>query len=74
MSNHDQPMSMAQLVKLASSPAGLKLMRQIQNTDPAQMQQAAQFFAAGDIASAKAAIGTLLEDPQIKKLLEELGR
>ena len=74
MANHDQPMNMAQLLKLASSPAGQKLMQQIQKADPAQMQHAAQLFAAGDVASAKDAISALLEDPQFKTLLDELGR
>ena len=61
------------LLRLAQSPEGQQLIRLLQKNDPAALQNAAALFRAGDRNSAGKTLSPLLEDPQIKSLLEKLG-
>ncbi len=74
MPKNEVPLSMEDIMKIAASPAGQQLIQLLQQSNRDAMQTAAQKAAAGDVASAKQAISGLLQDPQVKKLLEQLGR
>lgn len=74
MSNHEKPISMEDLIKLAASPAGQQLLQLLQNSDPDAMQKAMQKASSGDLSGAKAAISGFTKDPQVQKLLEQMGR
>jgi len=74
MSNNDNPISLEDIQKIAASPAGQKLIQTLKQTKSTELQQAAEKAAAGDFLSAKQALSTLLQDPQIKRFLEQLGR
>ena len=65
---------MEDLMKLAASPAGQQLMQLLQNSAPKTMQNAMQKAASGDLNGAKEAISSLAKDPQVQKLLEQMGR
>jgi len=74
MPNEESQFSMEDIMKIAASPVGRQLIQVLQQNGSDQLQQAAQKAATGDYASAKEAISGLLQDPQVKKLLEQLGR
>ena len=65
---------MEDLMKLATSPAGQQLMQLLQNSDPNAMQNAMQKASSGDLKGAKEAISDLANNPQVQKLLEQMGR
>ena len=72
MSNN--PISMEDLKNLAYSPAGQQLMQLLQTSDPNAMQNAMQKASSGDLKGAKEAISALVNNPQVQKLLEQMGR
>ena len=74
MSYKERPLSMEDLMKLAASPAGQQLMQLLQNSDPIAMQNAMQKASFGDLSGAKEAISALANNPQVQKLLEQMGR
>lgn len=74
MSNQEKPISMEDLIKLAASPAGQQLLQLLQNSDPDAMQKAMQKASSGDLKGAKEAISALTNNPQVQKLLEQMGR
>ena len=74
MSEPNQSLSMEDIMKLAASPAGQRLLQLLQQHDSREMQQAVQKAAKGDFTSAKQAISTLMEDPQVKEILEQFRR
>ena len=61
-------------MRLAGTPAGQQLLNMLQQSNTPALQQAMQKAAAGDYQQAKQAMSALLQDPQIKKLLEQMGR
>lgn len=73
MSPHDNPISMEDLMKLAASPAGQQLMTVLRQSHPETMQQAMQKALSGDMEGAKNALSTFTQDPQIQKLLQQMG-
>ena len=74
MQNNEYPVSIGDIVKLAASPAGQRLLQLLQQGDSSALEQAAKKAAAGDMNAAKNALSGLIQDPEVKKLLEELGR
>lgn len=74
MSNNGNSISLEDIQKIAASPAGQKLIQTLQQTKSTELQQAAEKAAAGDFLSAKQALATLLQDPQVKNFLDQLGR
>ena len=74
MPNQESQFSMEDIMKIAASPVGRQLIQLLQQTGGEQMQQAARKAAEGDYDSAKDVLSGLLQDPQVKKLLEQLGR
>lgn len=71
MSDFDQ--ALAQARRLAETPEGKQLARQLQQLGGYNMQQALDAAAAGDMRQAKQAVSALMRDPQARQLLELLG-
>lgn len=62
-----------QLLRLARSPEGQQLIRLLQKNSPDALNAAAAQAAAGQMNKAGQTLSPLLEDPQVKALLEKLG-
>lgn len=73
MNKKTENFSMEDARRLAASPAGKELISLLQNTDSAQLQTAAQQAAAGNMEDAKKSLAPLLNSPQIRALLKQLG-
>ena len=65
---------MQEIIRMASSPAGQKLIALMQQQGGAEFQRAMEQASSGDYMQAKRAIEMLLRDPQAQQLLKELGR
>lgn len=63
---------MAQLLKLARSPAGQQLLAMLQQSGGEALQTAIARASAGDYAQAQATLSSLLEDPKAQTLLKQL--
>lgn len=63
----------SELMAVAQSPAGRKLLLLLQQTGGESLQQAMEQAARGDFAPAKQQLSSLLDSPEAKKLLQELG-
>lgn len=74
MQKNSQDFSMEEVMRLAKSPAGQQLLAMLQQTDGAQLQQAAQQASMGEYSQAGQTLQTLLSTPEAQKLLKELGR
>lgn len=74
MSPNEKSPSMDDLMQLAASPAGQQLMAMLRQCNPESLQLAMKKAASGDLEGAKAAVSQLMQDPQIKKLLDQMGR
>ena len=72
MEYHDKAIEDA--MRFAGTPAGQQLLNMLQQSNNPALQQAMQKAAEGDFQQAKQAMSALLQDPQIKKLLEQMGR
>lgn len=73
MQNFNDP-SMETIMQLAKSPAGQQLISLLQQTGGEELRQAMAKASAGDYTQAKQAITALMNNPEAKKLLEQLGR
>lgn len=67
-------LSIQEAMRLASSPAGKKLLQLLQQNGGDELRQAVSKASSGDYTQAKQAIHALLDNPEAKKLLEQLGR
>ena len=65
---------MLEAMKIAATPAGRQLMALLLKQGGNDLQNAMEKAAAGDISQAQKAIASLLDNPEAKKLLEQLGR
>lgn len=74
MASTEKPFSMEDIMKLAASPTGQQLAAMLRQSSPESMQLAVQKAAAGDLEGAKAAISGFIQDPEIRKLLDQMGR
>ena len=74
MQKNSQDFSMEEVMRLAKSPAGQQFLAMLQQTDGAQLQQAAQQASMGEYSQAGQTLQTLLSTPEAQKLLKELGR
>ena len=61
------------LIRMAQSPEGQQLIRLLQKNDPAALRSAAEQATSGDMNSAGKTLSPLLDDPQVRVLLEKLG-
>lgn len=68
----EQNLDLNQLMKLAQSPAGQKLLQLLQQQGGTQLRSAAQKASAGDYAQAKQMLSGLLNTPEAKQLLQAL--
>lgn len=66
--------SMRDAMRMANSPAGKQLLQLLRQSGGKELQQAMEKASAGDLSQAKQAISSLLENPDIQKLLEQMGR
>jgi len=74
MPNNENPISIEEILKIAASPTGQQLMKLLQQSSGNELQLAAKKAAAGNYDAAKQALSGLLQDPEVKKLLDQLGR
>ena len=61
-----------QIMRLAKSPEGQKLIAMLQNTDSAAINSAVKRAQTGDYDGARSALSSLLERPEILQLLKQL--
>ena len=66
--------SIQDAMKLAQTPAGQQLINMLRQQDSPELRTAIDRAASGDYASAKNALSALLDNPEIKNLLGQLGR
>lgn len=71
MSDFDHAIQEAR--KLAGTPEGKQLAALLQQLGGTDLQQSIDKAAAGDFTQAQQAIGTLLRNPEARRLLEKLG-
>lgn len=70
----ESPMDMAEIMRMAQSPAGRQLIGALQQRGGEDLRQAMEKAAAGDYSQARQMISALLDSPDMKKLLEQFGR
>ena len=68
----DALMDMSQIMRMAQSPAGKKLIAMLQSNNSDAMQQAMKRAAEGDYSQAKQEIEKILSTPEANRLLEQL--
>ena len=73
MQKKSQDFSMEEVLRLAKSPAGQKLLAMLQHADTEQVQQVARQAAAGNYAQASQALQALLATEEAQKLVKQLG-
>ena len=73
MVKKSEDFSMDEALRLAKSPAGQQLLAMLRQADSGQLQQAVQQANAGNYTSAQQTLQSLLDDPQVKLLLQQLG-
>lgn len=64
----------SQLIQIANSPAGHKLMEILQKNDSEEFRNAMQEAADGDMSQAQRALRSMMERPDIAGLVEQLRR
>lgn len=65
--------AMQEAMRLANTPAGQQLLRMLQQNSADQLQQAMSSAAAGDYTQAKKTLSALLDTPEARRLLEQMG-
>lgn len=68
-----QPMDYSELLRLAQSPAGQKLLTLLQTSGGSQLEAAVEKASQGDYSQAREQLSSLLDTPEAKKLLKQLG-
>ena len=68
----EQNLDLKQIMKLAQSPAGQQLIQLLQQQGGMQLQSAVQKASSGNLQQAKQVLSALLDNPDVKKLLEQL--
>lgn len=72
-SMNPQNFSMEQVAQLAGTDAGQKLISLLRQKNGADLQKAMENAAAGNMDQAKESLCSLLRDPKIRELLNQLG-
>ena len=70
MKNHDDVIQEA--MRLARTPAGQKLIQTLQHQGGSELQGSIQKAKSGDIQEIQCILSRLMEDPEAKKLLDQL--
>ena len=65
--------SVDEAMRLAKSPAGQQLIAMLQNADSQKLQQAAAQANSGQYDAAKNTLQSLLSDPKVRALMQQLG-
>lgn len=73
MEKKSQEFSMEDAMKLARSPAARQLMDALRAKNPDTLERAMAQAAAGDFSQAQKNLQSLLSDPALQKLLQQLG-
>ena len=74
MQKNSDNMSMQEALRLAKSEAGQQLFAALRSRDSTAMDRAIEQAAAGDYAQIKDTLSELLASPEIKAMLEQMGR
>lgn len=74
MQKNSDNFSIQEAMRLAGTPAGQQLMALFRQGDTQQLQQAAKLASEGNYAQAQQLLSGLLDDPEVQKLLAQLGR
>ena len=74
MKKNSDNFSMQEAMRLAQSEAGQQLFALLHSENSAAIEQAMNMAATGDYAQAKQALSSLLSSPQVKAMLEQMGR
>lgn len=73
MQKKSDDFSVEKAMRLAKTPAGRQLIETLKKNDSGQLQKAMDLAAGGDYSKAKEAMSAMLNSPEIKKLMEQLG-
>ena len=68
-----QQPDLTRLLQLAQSPAGRQLLELLQKNGGEQLRSAANQASSGDYAAAQKTLSPLLDSPEIRSLLQQLG-
>ena len=74
MQKNSDNLSMQEALRLAKSETGQQLFAALRNQNSAAMDQAMAQAAAGNYGQVKDTLSSLLSSPEIKSLLEQIGR
>lgn len=72
MQNIPDNNTLQQVLKLAQSPAGQKLMAMLQSADQQTLSKARQQAADGDYATAKDTLSSMLHSAQMQQIIQEM--
>ena len=64
----------AQMLRIMQSPEGQRLMALLRNTDSAALDSAVSSAQSGDMEAARSALSQILNTPEVRALLKQLGR
>ena len=73
MQKNSENFSIQDAMRLAGTPAGQELLSLLRRGDTTQFQQAAQLASAGNYTQAQQLLSGFLQDPEVQKLLSQLG-
>ena len=65
--------NLQQLMQLANSPLGQQLLQRLKEQNDTALHSAAEMASSGNITQAKALLQTMLQDPEVKNILQQLG-
>ena len=68
-----KPPSMQEILRVAQSPEGQKLIAMLKNQNDPKLKQAMTQAAQGDYAQAKELLSTMLTNDEIQRMLKNLG-
>ena len=72
MQNQDQTVQKA--MELARTPDGKQLIQKLQQAGGTNLEEAVKKAAAGDFTQAKQVLTHLMNDPDVRKLLDAMGK
>lgn len=64
----------AQMMRIMQSPEGQRLMALLRNTNSAALDSAVSSAQSGDMEAARSALSQILNTPEVRALLKQLGR
>ena len=73
MDNQSGNFSVQEIMRLARTPAGQKLIAILQQADPSALQNAARQASGGNMQQAKSTLEPLLRSSEVQDLITQLG-